>query len=77
VEVKGTSQARAIVELTPNEYSASKLHVAEYGVVNVTNVLRPALLVREFLFDLNSEEWINPEGHRLQRRDIVGLRLSD
>ena len=76
VEVKGTSQQIAVVELTVHEYSVFKDNIRDYRVAIVTSALtRPD--VREFYYDLNAEAWTNVSGWVLKHQEVVALRLSD
>jgi len=77
VEVKGTSQATAIVVLTANEYGAAKGSVSDYRILIVTNALGAAPIVREFYYDLNTDAWSNLAGEVLKHTEIIELRLSD
>jgi hypothetical protein len=75
LEVKGLSGNSVIVELSPNEYKAMKIHRAGYRVCVVSNALdQPRLQV--FGYSGDTGQWVDSNGHVLGIEEIVAARCA-
>ena len=70
IEVKGTSQNKVYVELTPNEYRMMKLQSGKFILGVVTNALEEPR-INIFVYNKKSDEWYNLEGDPLTLNEKI------
>ncbi len=74
LEVKGLSDNQIAVELTPNEYAASKKHQESYRICVVTNALTdPHLEI--FAYSPDTQKWESQTQKILEIQEIIAAKF--
>ena len=74
IEVKGLSQEKISIELTPNEYEKMKGEKENYRISVVTNALdTPVLTI--FLFSPENRKWEDDNGNELKIIESISARM--
>lgn len=76
IEVKGLSQEKPLIELTPNEYDKMKKHKESYRIAIVLNALGNNPFLKILSFSPRSAKWEDEKGNPASLRKKVGVRIT-
>ncbi|RIK77044.1 hypothetical protein DCC62_10250 [candidate division KSB1 bacterium] len=76
IEVKGLSQKKLLIELTPNEYDKMKKYKESYRIAVVTDALGKHPFLKILSFSRKSAQWEDEQGNPINTVEKVGARIT-